>query len=118
MTGDFAGHLLGSVYKVEAGKDGFEPGLGDGCRISTGGAHGTEDLGSLAVLDRRYLFEVRERPVEFVAIDMVDLHAGCTRCDESLPDEMVAKTGVEIGHASICRSTLMGIRRCRIIVRF
>ena len=40
MTGDFAGHLLGSVHEVITSEDGFEPGLGDGSWICTGGAHG------------------------------------------------------------------------------
>lgn len=50
MTGDFAGHLLGSVHEVITGEDGFEPRWRDGSWIVTGGAHGAEDLGSLAVL--------------------------------------------------------------------
>ena len=107
MTGDFAGHLFGSVDKVIAGKDGFEPGLGDGSRIVTGGTHSAEDLGSLAVLGRCDFFEVIERPVHLIAVDVVYLHAFGTRTNPSLPNESVARTGIEIAHTRISRTAIM-----------
>ena len=104
MAGDFAGHLLGSVHEVEAGKDGFEPGLGDGCRVGAGFAHGAEDLGSLAVLGRRDLFEVRERPIEDFAVEVVDLHTFGARTDEGLPDEMMAGATAEMAHTRVSKA--------------
>ena len=101
MTGDFAGHLLGSVHEAITGEDGFEPGLGYGYRVGTGGAHGAEDLGSLAVLGRRDLFEVIERPVHLIAVHMVYLHTFGARTDPSLPNESVARTGTEMAHTRV-----------------
>ena len=104
MAGDVAVHEGGAVHEVITGEDGFKPGLEDGSWIGTGGAHGAEDLGALAVLGRCDLFEVIERPIHLIAVDVVDLHAGCTRSDPSLVDEMVAETVTEIGHRGISRA--------------
>ena len=106
MTGDVSGHLLGSVHEVITGEDGFESGLGDGCRIGTGGAHGAEDLGSLAVLSRRDLFEVRERPIKDVAVNVVDLHTFSARSDEGLPDEMMAGATAEMAHTRVSNAMI------------
>ena len=108
MTGDVAGHLLGSVHEVITGEDGFEPGLRDGSWIGTGGAHGAEDLGSLAVLGRRDLFEVRERPVYYVAVNVVDLHTFGARSDEGLPDEMMAGATAEMAHTRVSNAVTHG----------
>ena len=50
------------------------------------------------VLHRCDLPEIVERPVEFVAVDVIDLHARSTRTDESLPDKMMTETVTEIDH--------------------
>ena len=118
MAGDVAGHLFGSVHEVEGGEDSFESGLGDGCRVGAGFAHGAEDLGSLAVLGRRDLFEVRKRPIEDVAVEVVDLHTFGSRTDEGLPDEMMAKAVAEIAHLWVSRTTFVRKRRSRISARF
>ena len=118
MAGDFAGHLLGCVHEDITGEDGFEPGLGDGSWIGTGGAHGAEDLGSLAVLGWRDLFEVGERPVEFVAVNVVDLHAFGARTDEGLIDEMMAEAVAVIAHTGVSRTPFVRIRRSRISAWF
>ena len=67
-----------------------------------GGAELTEDLGAAYVLRGCDLLEVGGAPVEDVAVEMVDLHAGCTRTYPSLIDEVVAEVhSVEILHHRI-----------------
>lgn len=104
MAGDFAGHLLGSVHEVEGGEDSFESGLGDGSWIGTCGAHGAEDLGSLAVLGGCDFFEVRKRPIEDVAVEVVNLHTFGARTDEGLPDEMMAGATAEMAHIRVSKA--------------
>ena len=73
-----------------------------------GGAELTEDLGAAYVLRGCDLLEVRGAPVEDVAVEMVDLHAGRTWTNPRLIDEVVAEahadeilhswiTGVHVG---------------------
>lgn len=106
MAGDVEIHLFGSVHEVVMGEDGFESGLGDGCRVGAGFAHGAEDLGSLAVLGRRDLFEVRKRPIEDVAVEVVDLHTFGARSDEGLPDEMMAGANAETSHIRVSKAVM------------
>ena len=106
MAGDVAVHEGGAVHEVITGEDGFKPGLEDGSWIGTGGAHGAEDLGSLAVLGRRDLFEVRKRPIEDVAVEVVDLHTFGARTDEGLPDEMMAEATAEMAHIRVSKAVI------------
>lgn len=69
--------------------------------LSPDGAEDAQDLGSLAVLFRRDLFEVGEGPVHLVAVEVVDLHAGCTWSDESLVDEMMTEAVFKIVHNGV-----------------
>ena len=56
-----------------------------------GGAELTEDLGAAYVLRGCDLLEVGRTPIVDVAVEMVDLHAGCTRTYPRLIDEDVAE---------------------------
>lgn len=69
--------------------------------LSPDRAEDAQDLGSLAVLFRRDLFEVGEGPVHLVAVEVVDLHAGSTWPDESLVDEMMAEAVFKIVHNGV-----------------
>ena len=50
------------------------------------------------VLHRCDLPEIVERPVEFVAVDVVDFHAFGSRADEGLPDQMMTETVTVTAH--------------------
>ena len=63
--------------------------------------HDAQVLGSAHVLRRCDLLEVACPVVQYVAVDMVDLHARCAGSDPGLVDEGVAGTGTELSHARI-----------------
>ena len=71
-------------------EEGEEVGTGEGAGIGAGGTEGAENAGGAAVLGRSNLTEVVERPIEDVAVDVVDLHAGVARSLPDLPKKMVA----------------------------
>ena len=56
-----------------------------------------------AVLSRRYFSEIIERPVELVAVDVVDLHAFCAWSDKGLIDEMMTESVGVLSHHWIRR---------------
>ena len=99
----FTFHLCVSVHEFVLGEDGFEP-----CRavllgVVAGFSHAPQYLGALAVLVGRDLFEVVERPIHLVTVDVVDLHTFGTRSDPCLPHEMVAAFAAEMAHAGVRR---------------
>ena len=59
-------------------------------RFDSVSPHLAEHQGTLAVLRRCDLFEVRQPPVQFVAVDMVDLHSFGSWSFPHLPHETVA----------------------------
>lgn len=88
-------------------EDGLQFVAGHHLGVAAVGTENAQQLGALAVLGRCDLFKVIERPVHLIAVHMVDLHAGCTRTDPSLPDESVARAVSEIAHTRISRTAIM-----------
>ena len=72
------------------------------------------------VLLWRNLPEIVEGPVEFVAVDVVDLHARCARPDEGLPDEVMTGAVAEMAHLWVAAAMCVGLvtPHCRGEVRF
>ena len=118
VTGEVEIHPGVGIAEAVLTEDGLQFVAGHLLRVSSVGTEDAQQDCALAVFLRRDLFEVIERPVHLIAVHMVYLHAGRTRTDESLVDEMVAETVSELTHASICRSAFMRIRRSRISARF
>ena len=117
MFGHFTFHLGVSVHEGELGEDVLKP-----CRavllgVVAGFAHAAEDFGALAVLGRRDLFEVGERPIHHIAVDVVDLHTFSPRSDPSLVHEMVAEFVAELAHLGVLATTLV-VLHARGVARF
>ena len=74
---------------------------GEDTRVELALPHDAQVLGSAHVLRRCDLLEVACPVVQWVAIDMVDLHARCAGSDPGLVDKMMAETVAEINHARI-----------------
>ena len=90
-------------------EDGEELRAGEGAGVSAGGTEGTEDAGGAAVLGRGDLAEVIKRPVEDVAVDVVDLHAGCARTLPNLPKKMVTAHAPVASQERIARVAQLGM---------
>ena len=76
---------------------------GIGTRVEAGGTHSAQDLGSASVLGRRDLLKVGWTVVEFVAVEVVDLHAFCTRAVEGFVHERMAVFVAITAHTRITR---------------
>jgi len=83
------------------GEDREEFVSGIGTRVEAGGTHSAQDLGSAAVLGRCYQLEIRGTVVQFVAVEVVNLHAFRTRATESFEHEMVAELVAVTAHGGI-----------------
>ena len=73
--------------------------------------HDAQVLGSAHILRRCDLLEVTCSVVQDVAVDMVDLHARCTRADEGLPDKMMTETVAELAHTRVTVTLLAPLRK-------
>ena len=93
-------------------EDSFEFVLSDLLGVAPDTPENAENFRAFAVLLWRNLFEVFERPIENVPVDVVDVHAGCTRSDKGLVDEMMAVTTVEISH----RRVGLAVRYGRVLI--
>lgn len=69
--------------------------------VSSGLAQDTQDTRTATVLGGRDLLQIIERPVHFIAVDVIDLHAFGAWSDEGLPHEMMTETAAEVPHTWI-----------------
>ena len=100
-------------------EDGAELFRGHLFGVTSGLSECAQQSCSPAVFGRCNLFEVVERPIKFVAVDVVDLKAFGAWTDESLPNEMVTETSPELAHLGVRRMHVRSISLlCRIKVRF
>ena len=90
-------------------------------RVASVETEDAQELGSLAVLGRGDLLEVCERPVHFVAVNVVDFHTFGSWSDKGLPDEMVTETVSVIAHKRVGRMhvwSAYSVRRTKSVFEF
>ena len=75
--------------------------------VSSGLAQDTQDTRTATVLGGRDLLQIIERPVHFIAVDVIYLHAFGARSDEGLPHEMMTETAGEVRHNWISATGFM-----------
>ena len=70
-------------------------------------AHDAEVLGAALILFRVYQFKVARTIVEFITVDVIDLHAGCPCSVEGDVHEMMAEFITIIAHFRVLTSALI-----------
>ena len=90
--------LIGGIAEVVLIEDVEEFGTGHGTRVTTDGTEDAEEFSAFAILRRGHVLEVVKRPVEDVAVEMVDLHAFWTRSEPSTRHKIVAVFAPKMAH--------------------
>ena len=80
-------------------------------RVATDGAEHAQQFRALAVLRGRDLLQIVERPVQLVAVNVVNLEPFSSRPDKSFVHQMVAATVTEMTHAGIAITFGAGLRK-------
>ena len=112
IEGREAGRRVGGeVVKAGVREEVEQFGTGHLFGVSSGVAQDTQDTRTATVLRGRDLLQIVERPVHYIAVDVIDLHAFGARSDKGLPHEMMTETAGVLPHIWIPRMTPFPVTR-------